>query len=102
MTKQQALAEIDRSPVRVGQRWRHYKGGEYDVVAVALLEATLDPVVVYAGRDGVVWIRALHVFLEDVSAGVPRFSCIDEEERSTIPTPRADEYHRTRGRGGVL
>ncbi len=126
MTKDQALAEIDRSPVRVGQRWRHYKGGEYDVVAVALLEATLDPVVVYAGHDGVVWVRTLYVFLEEVSSGVARFSRVDEEGRSTIPAPRgclmsegnckaadcvthgplfpprADEYHRTRGRGGVL
>ena len=102
MTKEQALAEIDRSSVRVGQRWRHYKGGEYDVVAIALLEATLDAAVVYAGRDGIVWIRALRVFLEDASPGVARFSRIDEEGRSTIPAQRVDEYHRTRGRGGVL
>lgn len=127
MTKQQALAEIDASNVRVGQRWRHFKGGEYDVVAVALLEASLDPAVVYAGHDGVVWIRALHVFLEEASPGVPRFSRLDEEERSTIPSrervcwqqednckaadcpthgplfpPSKPDAGRERGRGGVL
>ena len=84
MTKNQALAEIDASNVRAGQRWRHFKGGEYDVVAVALLEASMDPAVVYAGHDGVVWIRALHVFLEEASPGVPRFSRIDSEEYCTV------------------
>lgn len=123
MTKQQALAEIDASNVRVGQRWRHFKGGEYDVVAVALLEASLDPAVVYVGHDGVVWIRALHVFLEEASPGVRRFARVDEEEHSTIPSrvtrekrvcwqqegnckaadcPEHGIFPRERGRGGVL
>jgi hypothetical protein len=91
MTKEQALAEIDASNVRVGQRWRHFKGGEYDVVAVALLEASLDPAVVYAGHDGIVWIRALHVFFEEAAPGIPRFMRLDEEERCTIRPPIRDQ-----------
>lgn len=62
--KEAALARIVFSPVRAGQTWRHVKsGGKYIVVAVALEEATLTPVVVYRGHDDVVWTRPLDEFL---------------------------------------
>lgn len=74
------LAEIDKAGVRAGQRWRHYKGGVYTVIAVGLVEATLDPMVVYAGHDGIVWVRTLFVWLEEVAESTPRFKRLDEEE----------------------
>jgi len=78
--KDHVLAEIYASNVRAGQRWQHYKGGVYTVVAVGLYEATCDPCVVYAGNDGIVWVRSLFIWLETVSDDTPRFSRLDETE----------------------
>lgn len=62
--KATALENIRTAPVRAGQVWRHTKsGGRYFVMAVGLEEATMAPVVVYSGHDGVVWTRRLSVFL---------------------------------------
>ena len=62
--KEASLKVIADSPVKPGQVWRHVKtGNRYFVMAVALDEVTLDPVVVYSGSDGVSWTRSLSVFL---------------------------------------
>lgn len=46
-----------------GKRYRHYKGGLYEVVAHALREDTEEPVVVYRSlQDGKVWVRAEPLF----------------------------------------
>ena len=58
-------------------RYRHYKGGEYELVCEGLLEADHTPVMVYRGEDGRVWVRPKDVFFETVELGgarVPRFS----------------------------
>jgi hypothetical protein len=61
-----------------GQRFRHYKGGLYEVVAVARLEATHEPLVVYRAEvDGTVWARPLAQWSETVEhegQSVTRFS----------------------------
>lgn len=62
--KSTALAVVAASPVRPGQVWRHVKsGGKYFVVAVGLDEPSLEPVVVYSGRDSVTWVRRLDEFV---------------------------------------
>lgn len=62
--KAMALESIRTAPVKAGQVWRHARSGwKYFVMAVGLEEATLAPVVVYSGHDGVVWTRRLSVFL---------------------------------------
>ena len=52
-------------------RYKHYKGGEYEVIAVGLQEATHEPMVVYRslqdGGDfpaGTIWIRPESEFVE--------------------------------------
>lgn len=59
-------------------RYRHFKGGLYDVVCEAKLEADLTPVIVYRSQDGQVWVRPRDVFFELVDDGagarVPRFA----------------------------
>ena len=63
------------------QRYRHYKGGIYELVCEAVMEADHTPVMVYRGQDGAVWVRPRAAFFETVSvdgAGVPRFSRVDE------------------------
>ncbi len=66
---QEARHEFDRVDVKPGQLYRHDKGELYAVVATALDEATLAPVVVYElvhtvhGRASETWARPLEVFL---------------------------------------
>jgi hypothetical protein len=58
-------------------RYRHYKGGVYELVCEAVLEADHTPVMVYRGEDGRVWVRPKAVFFEAVEldgAQVPRFA----------------------------
>jgi hypothetical protein len=60
-------------------RFRHYKGGIYELVCEARLEADGSPVIVYRGADGVVWVRPRDVFFEEVEVDgtrVPRFAPI--------------------------
>lgn len=61
-------------------RYRHYKGGVYEVICTARLESDHTEMVVYRGADGATWVRPKDVFLECVDVGgtlVPRFSPID-------------------------
>jgi hypothetical protein len=58
-------------------RFRHYKGGLYELVCEARLEADGAPVIVYRGADGQVWVRPRDVFFEKVEVDgtlVPRFA----------------------------
>jgi hypothetical protein len=62
-------------------RFRHYKGGIYELVCEAKLEA--DPAVtmiVYRAADGTIWTRPASVFFEVVEhdgVRVPRFTAIN-------------------------
>lgn len=49
-------------------RYRHFKGNEYEVIAVARHSETHEPHVVYRPLDGDSgwWIRPLSMFLETV------------------------------------
>lgn len=49
-------------------RYRHYKGNDYEVVAVARHSETLEPVVVYRALygDGGLWVRPYAMFCEHV------------------------------------
>lgn len=65
------------------EKYKHFKGKMYEVIAVGRLEATLEEMVVYKalyeskdfGKDAV-WIRPKKIFLEKVDLNgkkVPRF-----------------------------
>ena len=83
-TKENALWMLDASEVRAGQTWQHAKGGRYTIIATGVNEATLAPVVIYAGRDGVVWVRDLAVFLGEKD-GKPRFILLEDDSYTTVP-----------------
>ena len=62
-------------------RYRHYKGGEYEVIALGKYEETLEDVVIYKALydAGSIWVRTLKVFEETVDVNgevVPRFQFI--------------------------
>lgn len=62
-------------------RYRHYKGGEYEVIGVARHSETLEPVVVYRPlyNDSGWWVRPFEMFTGTLAVdGVvrPRFERI--------------------------
>lgn len=67
-------------------RYRHYKGGVYEVVCEAILEADHTAVVVYRGQDGMTWVRPRDAFfgMVDVDGGrMPRFAPVDPASAAT-------------------
>jgi hypothetical protein len=63
-------------------RYRHYKGGEYEVIGVARHSETDELLVVYRPLYNAtgLWVRPLAMFLETVThkgALVPRFARMD-------------------------
>ncbi len=59
--------------------YRHYKGGEYELLAVAYHSETLAPMVVYRALYGTrqVWVRPAEMWTETVTVNgkdVPRFA----------------------------
>lgn len=62
-------------------RFRHYKGGIYELVGEATQESDLSPVIVYRSHDGSMWTRPRAVFFEmlDIDGRqVQRFTQIEE------------------------
>lgn len=60
-----------------GQRFQHYKGGVYEVVATGFIENSELPCVIYRSLEkNIVWVRTAENFLESIEDnGVtkPRF-----------------------------
>lgn len=58
-------------------RYRHYKGGLYELLCEAMLESDLSPMIVYRAADGSVWVRPKQEFFQLVEVDgmmVPRFA----------------------------
>lgn len=63
--------------VTVGGRYRHYKGGEYEVVSVAKHSETLEELVIYKSlSSGELWARPKSLFV-GIKDGQPRFTKIN-------------------------
>ncbi len=65
-------------------RYRHYKGGEYEVLAVAYHSETLEPMVVYRAlyASGDVWVRPASMWNETIlldGQEVARFARMEED-----------------------
>ncbi|MBW0445095.1 DUF1653 domain-containing protein [bacterium M00.F.Ca.ET.228.01.1.1] len=62
-------------------RYRHYKGGIYELICEATLES--DPsvtMIVYRASNGTIWTRPATVFFEQIEhegVSMPRFAQID-------------------------
>jgi len=75
------MTELTPLPeARLG-RYRHYKGGEYEVVGVARHSETLEPLVVYRPlyNDTGLWVRPYAMFFGQVELDgrpQPRFAPI--------------------------
>lgn len=71
-------------PIKPG-RYRHYKGGEYEVVGVVRHSESLEPMVLYRPlhQDSGDWVRPHAMFLESVEhqgKTVPRFELVADTE----------------------
>lgn len=58
-------------------RFKHYKGGEYELVCEATMESDHTPLIVYRAANGSIWCRPRAVFFEEVEVDgqrVPRFA----------------------------
>lgn len=70
------------SEIKIG-KYRHFKGGEYEVICIAKDSETLEDVVVYRALygDGELWVRSAEIFCETVTREgktFPRFEYIGE------------------------
>ena len=69
------------SMIKLG-KYRHFKGGEYELVSIAKNSETLEDMAVYRSlKDGVVWVRPLSMWEERVEhegKTVFRFTFIEE------------------------
>ena len=68
-------------PLKPG-RYRHFKGGEYEVIGVATHTETLEPMVVYRALygEGGLWVQPLSMWMETVERdgySGPRFVYIE-------------------------
>jgi hypothetical protein len=64
MSDKREVPTLPDSP-RAGGWWRHRKGGVYQVVCVAYIEATMTPAVVYrSAGGGLCWVRPVAEFLD--------------------------------------
>ncbi len=64
-------------------KYRHFKGGLYEVLCVANHSETLEKMVVYRALygEGQVWVRPLPMFLDTVTRDgvtLPRFTFVEE------------------------
>ncbi len=80
------------SEIKLG-RYRHFKGNEYRVLAVATHSETLEQMVVYQALYGErgIWVRPATMWLETVERdgkSFPRFSYIADDTESKTPNAR--------------
>jgi hypothetical protein len=75
------MNDLPALPTTATGRYRHYKGGEYEVLGVVRHSETLEPMVLYRalyGEQGL-WVRPHAMFFETIeSDGVrqPRFAAV--------------------------
>ncbi|MGD9947219.1 MAG: DUF1653 domain-containing protein [Desulfobulbus sp.] len=63
-------------------RYRHYKGGEYEVLGVARHSETLEPLVLYRPlyNESGLWVRPFAMFVEQIALNgrtQPRFAPVE-------------------------
>lgn len=74
--KTDTLPELPAAPLG---RYRHYKGGEYEVLGVVRHSETLEALVLYRALQGDgrgLWVRPYAMFFGEAAPGVPRFAAL--------------------------
>lgn len=61
-----------------GERYKHYKGGTYEIISLATHTETNEKVVVYKSLNfGSVYVRPFEVWCSESENGQKRFTLID-------------------------
>ncbi|EGK70952.1 hypothetical protein METUNv1_02338 [Methyloversatilis universalis FAM5] len=65
------MSDLPPLPAIAPGRYRHYKGGEYEVVCVVRHSETLEPMVLYRPlyNDSGLWVRLFDMFVGQVEIG---------------------------------
>jgi len=65
-------------------RYRHYKGNEYEVIAIARHSETLEPMVVYKALygDNCIWVRPASMWFDTISEGITRFMYLEKQKET--------------------
>ena len=65
------MGDLPPLPAIAPGRYRHYKGGEYEVVGVVRHSETLEPMVLYRPlyNDSGLWVRPFDMFVGQVEIG---------------------------------
>ncbi|HET9822851.1 MAG TPA: DUF1653 domain-containing protein [Burkholderiaceae bacterium] len=76
------MSDLPELPAIAPGRYRHYKGGDYEVIGVVRHSETLEPMVLYRAlsRGTGLWVRPFAMFLEAVSHDgrlQPRFQFVE-------------------------
>lgn len=77
------MSDLPALPVLQPGRYRHFKGGLYEVVDVVRSSETLQPMVLYRALygEGGLWVRPYAMFVEQVQGvdgSQPRFARLDD------------------------
>ena len=65
--KDKVQLNLQEAGISQGERFRHYKGGEYQIIACAVKEDTLEPLIIYQSLlKGSIWARTLKNWNEEV------------------------------------
>ncbi|MDT3499929.1 DUF1653 domain-containing protein [Stenotrophomonas maltophilia] len=77
------MTALSPLPTLARGRYRHFKGGEYEVIDIVRSSETLQPMVLYRALygEGGLWVRPYAMFVEQVpgaSGPQPRFARIDD------------------------
>ncbi len=64
--------------------YRHYKGGEYELIGVARHTETEELMAVYKClyKNGELWVRPLSIFVDQAATGEQRFTYIGQASQS--------------------
>jgi hypothetical protein len=77
------MSDLIPLPATPAGRYRHYKGGEYEVIGVARHSETLELMVIYRPLydDSGLWVRPHAMFFEEIEFEgrvQPRFAAVEE------------------------
>ena len=81
------MRDLPQLPSIALGHYRHFKGGEYEVLGVVRHSETLEPLVLYRSLYNAsgVWVRPFAMFLEEVSfkgTRGPRFALVATHEQT--------------------
>ena len=67
--------------IEIGKTYKHYKGNEYKIIAIAKHSETTEEMIVYQStKDAKTWVRPLNMWNDIIdNQGTLRFTLIDPD-----------------------